>query len=243
MKPVGIIGGMGPGATLDLFQKIIDLTPAKQDQDHIHLLIDNYPQIPDRTSFLVSDGEDPLPHLLRSAQRLERSGVAALCMPCNTAHYFVDEIRSQTHVPFISIIESTVEKIRADFPAAKKIGLMATRGTFESGIYHKKLDAAGLQVLALSPEFKEQMMDVIYTVKAGRLTEKLDLFSCCIEQLQVAGADVLIAGCTEIPLLLPHIDSPLPFVDPTLALAEQVVAFATKETPAPVELLQVAAGA
>ena len=229
MKPIGVIGGMGPGATLDLFQKIIDLTPAQQDQDHLHLIIDNFPQIPDRTSFLLGEGDNPLPHLLMSAERLEQSGVKALCMPCNTAHYFVKEIRDKITIPFISIIESTIEKIKSDYPEARKIGLMATRGTCESGIYHDILNSSGLEVLPLSEEFKTQVMEVIYTVKAGHLTEKLELFNHCIKQMQIAGADVLIAGCTEIPLLLPHLDSPVPFVDPTLALAENIVKFVKGE--------------
>jgi aspartate racemase len=230
MRPVGIVGGMGPGATLDLFQKIIDQTPAKSDQDHIHLQIDCYPQIPDRTTFLVGDGENPLPYLLESAKRLESAGVQALCMPCNTAHYFIEDIRRQINIPFISIIEATVAKIKKMYPDAKQIGLLATRGTFEASIYHRVLNAVGLDVLPLSEEFKNQMMDVIYTVKAGQLTEKLYLFNSCLRQLQDAGAEVMIAGCTEIPLLLPYIDSQIPFVDPTQALAEEVVAFALKDT-------------
>ncbi len=216
---------MGPGATLDLFQKIIALTPAQQDQDHLHLIIDNFPQIPDRTSYIVGGGENPLPYLLMSAKRLEQSGVKALCMPCNTAHYFVEAIRDKIAIPFISIIESTVEKIKSDYPDARKIGLMATRGTYEARIYHDVLSAAGLEILPLSEAFKDQIMEVIYTVKAGQLTEKLELFNQCIDLMKDAGADVLIAGCTEIPLLLPHIDSPVPFVDPTLALAENIVNF------------------
>jgi aspartate racemase len=226
VKSIGIIGGMGPGATLDLFQKVVDLTPAKQDQDHIHLMIDNFPQIPDRTAFLMGEGKDPLPYLLEAAGRLEQSGVDALCMPCNTAHYFVEDIRSKTNIPFISIIESTIDKIKATHPGATKIGLMATRGTSDAGIYHKTLESAGLEVLPLSDSFKNEVMEVIYTVKAGRLVETVAQFNCCVQQLVDAGADVMIAGCTEIPLLLPHLNRSVAFVDPTLALAEKIVQFA-----------------
>lgn len=226
MKSVGIIGGMGPGATLDLFQKVIDLTPAKQDQDHLHLIIDNFPQIPDRTAFLMGEGSDPLPYLLESAHRLEQSGVDALCMPCNTAHYFVEELRNKTGIPFISIIDSTINKIKSSYPDAVKIGLMATRGTSDAGIYHKALDSAGLDVVPLSEAFKDEIMEVIYTVKAGRLRETTDQFNSCVQQLVEAGADIMIAGCTEIPLLLPHLSQPAVFVDPTLALAENIVQFA-----------------
>jgi len=217
---------MGPGATLDLFQKIVDLTPAKQDQDHIHLMIDNFPQIPDRTAFLMGEGADPLPSLLEAAERLSLSGVDALCMPCNTAHYFVEDIRCKIDIPFISIIESTIDKIRDTYPEATKVGLMATRGTTNAGIYHKVLESAGLEVLPLSKTFMNEVMEVIYRVKAGRLMETIAPFNNCVQQLVEVGADVLIAGCTEIPLLLPHLNQSVAFVDPTLALAEKIVQFA-----------------
>ncbi len=226
MKIIGIIGGMGPSATVDLFQKVIELTPAERDQDHCHLLIDNYPQIPDRTAFLLGTGDDPFPFLLESARRLEKAGAEALCMPCNTAHYFIEDLRMKVRLPFISIIDSTVERIKTVFPMARKIGLLATRGTTESGIYHRALTAAGLETLQTDESFKQDVMDVIYTVKAGRPEEAVGLFNDCVRRLQAAGADVLIAGCTEIPLLLPHLDRSVNFVDPTLTLAEKIVAFA-----------------
>lgn len=226
MKTVGIIGGMGPGATLDLFQKVIALTPAERDQDHCHLLIDNFPQIPDRTDFLTGTGNDPFPFLLESAERLEKAGVAALCMPCNTAHYFIEELRGKVGLPFISIVESTIDRIKKEFPSARKIGLLATRGTTEAGIYHRALEAAGLEILPLDEGFKKDIMNVIYTVKAGRLAEIVDQFNDCVRRLQADGADVMIAGCTEIPLLLPYLDPSVDFIDPTLALAENIVKFA-----------------
>jgi aspartate racemase len=229
MKTVGIIGGMGPGATLDLFQKIVTLTPAIKDQDHLHLVIDNFPQIPDRTSFLLGKGENPLPYLLKSAERLEAAGVDALCMPCNTAHYFVEEIRKNIKVPFLSIIDAAMKKIRTDFPEARKVGLMATRGTCDAGIYHAVVNSAGLEILPLREEFKAHIMEVINTVKAGHLTRQLELFRHCVQQMHNDGADILIAGCTEIPLLLPYIEPLLPFVDPTLALAENIVNFVKGE--------------
>ena len=101
-KTLGIIGGMGPAATLDLFHKILKATPAKRDQDHIHIIIDNFPQIPDRTAFLLGKGENPLPYILKSVRTLEEANVDVLCMPRNTAHYFVEDIRGSTDSVHIS---------------------------------------------------------------------------------------------------------------------------------------------
>lgn len=223
MKAIGIIGGMGPGATLDLFQKIIALTPARNDQDHLHLLIDNFPQIPDRTAFLMGKGESPLPFLQQSAQRLEQMGATALCMPCNTAHYFIEELREKTDLPFISIIEATRNRLLRDFPGASRIGLLATRGTCDFGIYDRVFIPAGLEIVPMSEEFKNQIMEVIYSIKSGCLTEKQELLKQCMGQLINSRAEVLIAGCTELPIVLSQMESPLPVVDSTLALAEEIL--------------------
>jgi len=136
-KTLGIIGGMGPAATLDLFSKILKATPAKKDQDHIHIIIDNFPQIPDRTAFLLGKRENPLPYLLKSVRTLEKANVDVLCMPCNTAHYFVEDIRKATPLPFISIVESTLNEIKSSFENSKNIGLLATDGTIIGRVYHK----------------------------------------------------------------------------------------------------------
>ena len=230
MQTVGIIGGMGPGATLDLFQKIIGLTQAERDQDHLHLLIDNYPQIPDRTAYILGAGESPIPYLLQAAKRLEAAGAELLCMPCNTAHYFVEEIRRQIAIPFLSIIEICVRRIVRDYPKHRAIGLLATRGTIVSGIYHQALAQAGLEVVSLGSEGEGRLMEAIYAVKAGRPKDRLAEFHRCVEQLQAAGAELLIAGCTEIPLLLPYVSLSLPVVDPTQALAEEIVEISTADS-------------
>ncbi len=232
MQTVGIIGGMGPGATLDLFQKIVSLTPASCDQDHLHIIIDNYPQIPDRTAFILGQGANPLPYLLESAQRLEAAGANLLCMSCNTAHHFVEEIREQISIPLVSIIETCAAAIRLKFPAVSTVGLLATRGTFTAKIYHHTLEHAGLSVAPFTDADLDRLMKVIYAVKAGRLSEHIDEFKFCLHQAQAAGAQLLIAGCTEIPLLLPVVSPAIPVIDPTLTLAEQVVRLALCPSPA-----------
>ena len=111
MKTIGIIGGMGPLATVDLFGKIVNLTDAKCDNDHIHILIDNNTYIPDRTSYILGDGKNPLDELVKSAKRLKDMGADFLVMPCNTAHYFYNDIINNVSIPFINMIEETASYI------------------------------------------------------------------------------------------------------------------------------------
>ncbi len=228
MKTVGIIGGMGPEATLDLFYKIIKNTPAKKDQEHIHLIIDNYPQIPDRTQFILGKGENPLPYLLRSANLLENAGVDAICMPCNTAHFFVDDIRKNINVPFISIVESVLKDIKKNQRDAKRIGLLATEGTIAGNVYHRVFEKEGYTIIVPKVSVQKKLMDVIYSVKAGRVKEKVNLLQECIDNLSNE-VDILIAACTEIPILIPYIKSSIPIIDATLSLAKSVVEFALSD--------------
>ncbi len=225
MRRVGIIGGMGPEATLDLFQKIIINTPANNDQEHLPILIDNNPQIHDRTAFLINGGPNPFPQLLDSAKKLQAGGAEAICMPCNTAHYFLEELEKEIFIPFISIIDSTYLAITREMPTVKKIGLFATAGTIKTHIYHKVFEKGGIELINTSEEDQQMMMEVIYGVKAGRIQDQIKVFQMLVEKVADLGAEAMIAGCTEFPLLLKHITPPVPFFDPTLILAKAVVAF------------------
>lgn len=230
MKTLGIIGGMGPEATSDLFRKIIELTPANKDQDHIHIIIDNYPQIPDRTANLLSGGEDPLPYMLRSAKLLENVGVDALLMPCNTAHAFAPGIKTAVNVPIISIIESAVAELKADYPNTKTVIPIATVGTKAAKLYENALKAAGFTVMDLPEDLQANVTSAIYDgVKKGRTAEVLPMFQQTLDRITAElKPDAMIAGCTEIPILMEHARSSIPVVDATLALAKAAVKFATK---------------
>lgn len=225
MKTIGIIGGMGPEATLDLFYKIIKNTPAKRDQEHIHLIIDNFPQIPDRTEFILGRGENPLPFILKSLKLLESAGVDAICMPCNTAHFFVEDIRKNTEVPFISIVESVLYEIEENYRDVKRVGLLATEGTIAGRVYHRVFEEAGFEIVVPEGKTQKKVMDVIYSVKAGKIREKANVLKECIDELKDR-VQVIIAACTEIPILLPYIESDIPIIDATLSLAKSVVKFA-----------------
>jgi len=226
-KTLGIIGGMGPAATLDLFSKILKATPAKKDQDHIHIIIDNFPQIPDRTAFLLGKGENPLPYILKSVRTLERANVDVLCMPCNTAHYFVEDIRKATPLPFISIIESTLNEIKSSFKDSKKIGLLASDGTIIGKVYHNIFEAERYRIITPLEEKQYEVMKIVYSIKAGKMEENVQTFEEIIEHMKFLGSEVVILGCTELPILLKYFEPSLPVIDATSCLAKEIVNFAT----------------
>ncbi len=226
MKTIGIIGGMGPLATIDLYEKITFNTKAEKDQDHIHIIIDSYPQIEDRTAYILYGGKNPKDKLIESAKRLENAGADALIMPCNTAHFFAKDIEKEVSIPLIHIVKSTAEAIKNKYPKANKIGLIATTGTLKSGVYANILKDYGYHIIELDERLENDIMDCIYKgVKAGKTEEYVPLFQKCVDKITDMGADVLIAGCTEIPILVPHIKSKIPVVDATLELALAAIAF------------------
>ncbi|MDR2883852.1 MAG: amino acid racemase [Deferribacteraceae bacterium] len=227
MKTLGILGGMGPEATLDLFRKIVELTPAKRDQDHLHIVIDNYAQIPDRTANILAGGEDPLPYLVEGAKRLESAGVDAIIMPCNTAHYFLPRIKLQVDMPFISIIDSAVAEVATIAPHAKSVLPISTTGTKSTRLYEDALLAAGYTVPETPKDIQDEIMYCIYEgVKKGETLQVVNRFQRAIEYIDSEiKPDVLISACTEIPILMPHITTNTPTVDATLALARAGILF------------------
>ena len=144
-KVIGILGGMGPEATADLFLKIIKSTPAKKDQEHLRILIDNNPQIPDRTAAILHGGEDPTPALVETGKNLERAGADFLIIPCNTAHYFHGNIQDAVTIPVLHMMSATAGEMKAR--GIKRAGLLASDGTVQSGLYHKALAQSGIEVV------------------------------------------------------------------------------------------------
>ena len=223
-KSIGILGGMGPMATADLFQKIVALTKADSDNDHIRIYIDNNPQIPDRTTAILKGGKDPVPQMLDALRHLEACGADCIVMPCNTAHYFLDRLQPETKIPFISILESTAKACAAAHPG-KTACILATTGTLCTGIYEKALSQEGVACLLPGYRHREILMDGIYRIKAGeRLTDPAP-FQGMLEDLQAAGADYFILGCTELPLAVEQLSLSGSFVDPTLELAKAAIRF------------------
>lgn len=222
---VGILGGMGPLATADLYRKIIELTPADRDQDHIPVVIYADPRVPDRTEALLHGGGDPVPWLVRGARALDALGADFIVVPCNTAHAFLDAVQPRVEPPILSMIDAAADEIRSAWPDAEVVGLLATSGTISAELYQRALLERGIDVIVPDDDVQERcVMAAIRAVKAGRpVAEATALLVEASEHLADRGADVLLAACTEIPVALQQGDVETPLLDATLALARAAV--------------------
>jgi len=222
-KIIGILGGMGPEATIDLFYKIIKFTPAEKDQDHLRIIIDNNPKIPDRTAAILGKGKDLLPALQETAKNLEKAGADFIIIPCNTAHYFLPLIQESVKIPILNMIEEAAEETQQRIPQIQKVGLLASIGTYKTEIYHQQFKKFNIEVISPEEKDKEEVMKAIYAVKAGNLSEGIKKNILKIAQKLVdKGAEAIIAGCTEIPLILKEGDVSVPIIDPTQVLAKAI---------------------
>jgi len=220
-KIIGILGGMGPEATVDLFYKIIKFTPAEKDQDHLRIIIDSNPKIPDRTAAILGKGKDPLPALQETAKKLEKAGADFIIIPCNTAHYFFPSIQKSVQIPVLNMIEEAAKETQQRIPQIKKVGLLASIGIYKTEIYHRYFKKINIEVVFPEGKDKEEVMKAIYAVKAGELSEEVKKNIIKIAQKLInRGAETIIAGCTEIPLILKEGDVPVPLIDPTQILAK-----------------------
>ncbi len=227
-KIIGILGGMGPEATIDLFQKIVRSTPAKKDQEHIRIIIDNNLKIPDRTKAILYNGENPLPELIKTAQNLERAGADFIIIACNTAHYYLHKIQKTVNIPIFNMMQETALYIHHTFPSLKQVSLFATEGTIHTGLYQAYLDNFAIETLVPTQTEQKELMEIIYGVKSGLDLNLLKKQIIEIAGLQInRGAEAIIAGCTEIPLVLKDGDISIPVIDPTLILAKKAVKEAT----------------
>ena len=198
-KTIGIIGGMGPAATCDLMEKIIALTKASSDQEHLHVIADSNTAIPDRTAAILYGGPDPVPELQKSARRLEAAGAELLVMPCNAAHYFYDAVAGSVSVPLLHMAREASAVLRA--AGVKAVGLLGTDGTIRSGVYERELTAAGIRTICPDQEMQRQVMRLIYEGVKGRT---LPLESIPVGEilawLRAAGAEKFLLACTELPI-------------------------------------------
>jgi aspartate racemase len=223
-KVVGVLGGMGPLATADFYAKLIRLTPARTDQDHLRVIIDSNPKIPDRTAGLEGTGPDPTPHLVATAQALERAGAEVIAIPCNSAHAYLAAIRQSVRVPVLDIMAEVAAAAAALTPRPRAIGLLATRGTVRARRYHRALATRGIGVVEPTAVEAEDVYAAIYAVKAGDLGPAVrvrlrDVATALIRR----GAAAIVLGCTELPLLMTSQDVSVTLLDGTEILAAAAV--------------------
>lgn len=225
-KTVGIIGGMGPEATVELMRRVIELTPANDDCDHIHMLVDNNPKVPSRIKALIDgDGESPVPTLIKMAQGLEKSGADFLVMPCHTAHHYYSEIADLVSIPFISLIELAVENIQSQFPNLKKIGLLASTAVINIKLYDNAFREFGIQTVYPRPDEQEALMKLIKAVKSKTIDKnQIRSFKDLASSLEV---DCKLIACTELSVVGNIIDDPSETIDALDLLAKEIVAQAT----------------
>lgn len=220
----GVIGGMGPDATVDFMAKVIAATPANKDQDHVRMLVDHNPKVPDRQLAQAGSGEDPGPAMAAMALGLERAGADFLVMPCNAAHAFADSVRGAVSIPLVSIIDVTVDACRGQ----GAIGILATPACINAGLYDAALAAAGLDVVLPEEAEVTELMSLVTAVKAGDRGAPISRGMQSLARALVArGASAIIAGCTEIPLVLTSDMLDVPLISSTDVLAETTVAIAT----------------
>ena len=230
-KTIGILGGMGPLATADLFRKITLFTKAGCDNDHIRVYIDSNAQIPDRTAAILNGGKDPLPEMRSALHSLEACGASCVIMPCNTAHYFLPELQKKTGTPFISMLAATAKTCAQKHPG-KCAAVLATRGTLATGLYARALEAENVRYLIPDEAEKDCLMHLIYdVVKASKpLAPEAERWAQLLKGLHARGADYFILGCTELPIVAQSLPAEGPFVDPTEELARAAVRFCGYET-------------
>lgn len=213
MKTVGVIGGMGPAATADFFSRLVRATGATRDQDHLHVIIDNDPAVPDRNLAIAGLGPSAGPAMAAMARRLHGAGADFLVIACNTAHAFIDDVRHACPLPVLDLIDVSTRHIVAHHARARRVGLLATDGCLASRLYQRRLEDCGREAVSLRGGEQRHFMDLIYAIKAqGAAPELGDEAARLAGALVSSGAELIVAACTEVPLVLDQTRLSVPLV-------------------------------
>ncbi len=224
-RTVGVIGGMGPAATVHFMGRVLALTPASADQDHVRLIVDSNGAVPDRNAAIRGEGASPAPVLAAMARGLERAGAELLVMPCNTAHAFAGAVRGATPLPFLHLVDLACDEALAS--GATQIGVLAADGCRQAGLYQRGLAARGAQARLCDDDDQRRFMALLYRIKAGDAGEAVRAGMLALARgLIDRGAETLVAGCTEVPLALKPGDLVVPLIDSLDALARATIAAA-----------------
>lgn len=238
-KVIGILGGMGPEATVDCFDKIIKNTPAAKDQDHLRVVIDSNPKVPDRTAAIIGDGESPVPAMTAGCYALQRAGADFIIIPCVSAHVFFADVQQQIELPILSIFDAVAEAVTRDHPEIKTVGLLGTTGTVSGGLFQERLAQEDVTTLVPDDAMQSKIMVAIYDIKntkpsrtRSEITNGLVSAAQSLILKKPEGAQGIIAGCTEVPLALKQEHLSIPYFDAVTILARAAIQ-RTGVTPVP----------
>lgn len=215
---------MGPAATIDLMAKVLAATPARQDEEHVPLIVWSVPQVPPRPAAMRGEGPSPLPAMLEGARFLQDAGATALAIACNTAHHWADALQMAVKVPLLHIADAAVAELVARKPPAATVGLLGTRETLRSGIYQDRMAAHGISSLEPDEAMQAAIDRAIAHVKAGEMERARGELVPAATALLERGSDALVLACTELPLVPCAAELRPRMVDPTMALARAIIA-------------------
>ncbi len=234
-KTIGIVGGMGPEATLSCFEKVIKNTPAKTDQQHIRVVIDSNPKVPDRTAAIIGNGESPVPSIVHSCHAVEMAGADFIIIPCVSAHFFLSEIQKQIDLPILSIFDAVAETITREYHKIRTVGLMATTGTVTGGLFQRRLAKESIKTVVPETVEQSEIMEAIYNIKnsersrsMSEITTRLIAVAKNMIYRKHDCAEAIVAGCTEIPLALRQEHISVPYFDSLTILARSAILYAGK---------------
>ena len=227
-RSVGILGGMGPAATVDLMQRILSMTPAQDDADHLRIFVDNNPQVPSRIAALIDGtGPSPAPVLRSMAAGLIAQGADFLAMPCNTAHHYHAEVAADLSVPFLNMVDLAAEALAALEPRVLRVGLLASSALQKIELYEPSLASCGMQVLYPRGQKQERLMELIRAIKADSATSaQRAAFGAAAVDLEDSGADVVLIACTELSVINDDLNSAIRIYDAADILSRAIVEYA-----------------
>lgn len=232
-RRIGIIGGMGPAATVDLMQKIIDATPATRDQDHVPMVVWNVPQIPERVGHIHdATSPSPAPAMRAAAKALADAGAEAIAIACNTAHFWATDVEDASGLPLLHIADAALTALAHRSSTPRRILLLATTGTREAGIYSQRAAVAGVALELPDAPTQARISKAIAAVKAGQIADAKAILFPVLDEALAGGVDALLLACTELPIVVGGSKFEAQSVDATAALAAAIVQFSLAATPA-----------
>lgn len=235
---LGVLGGMGPEATVDFLAKLVKATPAAVEQDHLRVLVDCNPKVPDRNEAISGKGRSSAPALAEMAAGLQQAGAELLVMACNTAHAFESAIRQSISIPFVSIVEEACDACMRQVAKPRRVGILAGPGCIQAGLYQAALQRRALEPVLLERDDQSTFNGLLYRIKLGSLRNDVHAeMNSLAQKLVTQGAEIVVAACTEVPLVLSQAEFDRPLIDATYNLAARCVRYAMRQEPVPTSLL------